>query len=163
MKKKVILYSIFLFLIDQITKFIFDRFFELDVPKRIFDMFFYITKTYNTGISFSLLSGSRILIILISLVILVFLYYYMKHFKENKRNLIAFSFIFGGLLGNLADRIIHGYVIDFLDFYIFGYNFPVFNIADMGICIGVALLLYSIYRGEDNENISRNRKQSKTR
>lgn len=78
----------------------------------------------------------------------------MKKFKENKRNIIAFSLLIGGLLGNLIDRIIHGYVIDFIDFYIFNYNYPIFNIADVCICIGVFILLYSIYLGEDNENSS---------
>ena len=75
----------------------------------------------------------------------------MKKFKNNKRNIIAFSCIYGGLIGNLIDRIFHGYVIDFIDFYIFNYNYPIFNIADASICIGVCLLIYSIYLGEDNE------------
>lgn len=75
----------------------------------------------------------------------------MKKFKSCKRNIIAFSLIYGGLLGNLIDRIIYGYVIDFIDFYIFNYNYPIFNIADACICIGVLVLLYSIYLGDDNE------------
>ena len=76
----------------------------------------------------------------------------MKKFKASKKNILAFSLVFGGLFGNLLDRIIHGYVIDFIDFYIFNYNYPIFNIADSCICIGIFILLYSIYMGEDNEN-----------
>lgn len=155
MKKKVLLYSIFLFLIDQMSKYTFDKLFPLGSSTRVCEKFFYITKTYNDGISFSMLSGSKWFIILISLIIILFLYFYSKNFKENKRNILAFSLVYGGLLGNLFDRIIHGYVIDFLDFYIFNYNYPVFNVADICICFGVALLLYAIYKGEDNENSSR--------
>lgn len=80
------------------------------------------------------------------------MYFYMQKFKQNRRNMIAFSLVIGGLLGNLIDRIIHGYVIDFIDFYVLNYNYPIFNFADSFICIGVCMLLYAIFMGEDNEN-----------
>lgn len=163
MKKKVLLYSIFLFLIDQISKFIFDKYFILNQSNRICEKFFYITLAHNEGVSFSMLQGSRIIIIIITILILIFLYKYQPKFKENTRNTIAFSLVYGGLLGNLFDRIIHGYVIDFLDFYIFSYDFPIFNIADICICFGIGLLIYAIYGGEDNEDNSKRRNKSKTR
>ena len=134
-------------LIDEASKIILDNVLSLGKSITIFDKFLYITKVYNDGISFSMLTGKRWLIVFFSILILIFLYFYMKKFKENKRNIIAFSLIFGGLLGNLIDRIIHGYV--------FNYNYPVFNLADSFICIGVLILLYSIYLGEDNENSSK--------
>ena len=151
MKKKIIIYSALIFLIDQISKFILDKVLVLGKSIKIFDKFLYITKVYNDGVSYSMLTGKRFFIILISIIILIFLCLYMKKFKNNKRNIIAFSCIYGGLIGNLIDRIFHGYVIDFIDFYIFNYNYPIFNIADASICIGVCLLIYSIYLGEDNE------------
>ena len=154
MKKKIFILSFIMLLIDQLSKIILDKVLILGKSIKIFDKFLYITKVYNDGISFSMLTGKRYLIIMISIIILIFLYFYMKKFKENKRNIIAFSLLIGGLLGNLIDRIIHGYVIDFIDFYIFNYNYPIFNIADVCICIGVFILLYSIYLGEDNENSS---------
>lgn len=163
MKKRVILYSIFLFLIDQITKFAFDKLLVIGSPIRVCEKLFYLNKSYNTGISFSLFTGNNILIILLTIIILIFLCFYAKEFKENERNVIALSLVFGGLFGNLCDRIIHGYVIDFLDFYIFSIDFPIFNFADMCICIGIAFLVYAIYKGEDNENSSRTRKLFKTR
>ena len=70
----------------------------------------------------------------------------MKKFKENKRNIIAFSLIFGGLLGNLIDRIIYGYVVDYLRFIIFGYNFPIFNLAD--ICFSLGDIYCGLKEGE---------------
>lgn len=163
MKKKVMLYSIFLFLVDQITKIIFDKNFILNQSNRVCDKFFYITLAHNEGVSFSMLSGSRILIIILTILILIFLFNYQKHFKDNKRNQVAFSLVYAGLLGNLVDRIIHGYVIDFLDFYIFSYDFPIFNVADICICIGISLIIYAIYKGEDNENNSKRRKLFKIR
>ena len=151
MKKKVILWSIILFIVDQISKLILDKVLVLGKSYAIFEKFLYITKVYNDGISFSMLQGFRWLIILISVVIMIFLYFYMAKFKENKRNALAFSLTFGGLFGNLVDRLVYGYVIDFIDFYIFNYNYPIFNLADSFICIGILILLYSIYLGEDNE------------
>ncbi len=155
MRKKIIIFSIMFLLIDQVSKIVLDNVLTLGKSISIFDKFLYITKVYNDGISFSMLTGKRWLIIICSILILVFLYFYMKKFKENKRNMIAFSLIFGGLFGNLIDRIIYGYVIDFIDFYIFNYNYPIFNLADSFICVGILILLYSIYLGEDNENSSK--------
>lgn len=155
MKRKITILSIILFIIDQTSKVVLDRLLTLNKSITIFDKFFYITKVYNDGISFSMLSGKKILIIIINILILVGLYFYMKKFKNNKRNYIAFSLVFGGLFGNLLDRIIYGYVIDFLDFNILGYNYPVFNLADSFIVIGICLILYAIYLGEDNENCSK--------
>ena len=154
MKKKVMIFSIILLLIDQISKIILDKVLVLGKSYTVLDRFLYITKAYNNGVSFSMLSGKRALIIVISLAVMIFLYFYMKKFKENKKNIIAFSLVFGGLFGNLIDRIIHGHVIDFIDFYVFNYNYPIFNLADSFICIGIIMLLYSIYMGEDNENNS---------
>lgn len=155
MKKKVILFSIILFVLDQISKLVVDKVLILGKSITIFDKFLYLTKAYNDGVSFSLLSGHRWIIILITLFLMVFLYLYMQKFKVNKRNMIAFSLVFGGLFGNLIDRIVYGYVIDFIDFFVFNYNYPIFNLADSFICIGVCILLYSIYMGEDNENSSK--------
>lgn len=151
MKRKIALFSCMFFIIDLISKLIVNKFLVLGKSISLLNEFLYLTKAYNTGISFGFLQGHRIIIILINIAILIFLYLYMQKFKPNKRNIIAFSLVFGGLFGNLFDRIIYGYVIDFIDFYIVNYNFPIFNFADIFICIGIALLLYAIFRGEDNE------------
>ena len=135
-------------LIDEASKIILDNVLSLGKSITIFDKFLYITKVYNDGISFSMLTGKRWLIVFFSILILIFLYFYMKKFKENKRNIIAFSLIFGGLLGNLIDRIIYGYVVDYLRFIIFDYNFPIFNLADICITIGVILLIINMLRKE---------------
>lgn len=154
MKKKIMLFSMLFFMFDQISKLLIDTFLVLGKSHTIFDKFLYVTKVYNDGVSFSMLSGHRWIVIAINILILVFLIFYMRKFKQNKRNLIAFSLVFGGLFGNLVDRFVYGYVIDFIDFYIFNYNYPIFNFADSFICIGILMLLYAIYMGEDNETSS---------
>ena len=152
MKKKILIFSIVFLAVDQISKIILDKILILGKSISIFEKFLYITKAYNDGISFSMLTGHRWLIILISIFVMLFLYFYMGCFKESKRNIIAFSLVYGGLFGNLIDRIVHGYVIDFIDFYVLNYNYPIFNLADSFICIGILMILYAIFLGEDNEN-----------
>ena len=83
---------------------------------------------------------------------------YSYFFKKTKLNTYGFGLLLGGILGNLSDRLIFGYVKDFLDFIIFKYDFPVFNIADICIVTGVALLIISILKGEDNSGSKSSRK-----
>lgn len=156
MKKKIIILGIILLFVDLITKYLIDINFNLMETKELIVNFFSITKVYNYGASWNLLSGYRILLILITLVILVFLYYYESKFIVNKRNIIAFSLLYSGIIGNLINRVFQGYIIDFLDFNIFGYDYPVFNFADIYIVCGIFLLIIAILKKEDaNENSSR--------
>jgi len=156
MKKKIVITGIVLLLIDIISKLIIDNSFHFMETRPIIMNFFSLTKVYNEGASWNILSGHRIILIIITIMVLVFLIYYMTKFKDNTRNLIAFSLLFSGIIGNLIDRVIYGYVIDFLDFTIFGYDYPVFNFADIFIVCGVILLGIAIYKKEDiNEDSSR--------
>ena len=74
--------------------------------------------------------------------------------KNTKFNMIGLGILLGGIVGNLLDRVLFGYVRDFLDIYIFKYNFPIFNIADICIVLGVIMLIISILRGEDKSGNS---------
>ena len=152
MKKKVFIWSLLFVFLDQLSKILLNNFLVVNKSYEIFAKFLYINVTYNDGISFSMLGGQRVLIILISLIIMFVLFRYMKTFKENKKNILAFALIYGGLFGNLIDRIVYGYVIDFLDFYVLSYDAPIFNLADSFICIGIGLLLYAVIKGEDSES-----------
>lgn len=96
----------------------------------------FFTSTVNTGIAFGFLQGYNWIFIIVSLIVLVIcIFNYKKHKLE-------FSLIIGGLLGNLTDRIFFGYVRDFIDLRIW----PVFNIADSVIVIGVLLLAYKMFK-----------------
>ena len=111
--------------------------------------FFNITCMYNDGAAWSMLSGYRILLIIISIAELIVLYFvFIKGKKLKTIEIIIMGMLIGGIVGNLIDRIVYGYVIDYLDFNIFGYNFPIFNLADSLIVISVGLLVYAMCKGD---------------
>ena len=107
----------------------------------------YLTDVHNEGAAFSIMYGLRYILIAISIAFLVLIIYYM--YKKKKYN-IEFALIIGGLLGNLIDRIVFGYVIDYIGVIIFKYYFPIFNIADALIVIGAIILLFR-KDGDKNE------------
>ena len=155
MKKGIYILSIVFLVIDQIIKFFVVNNIANEVV--VIDNFFSINYVCNSGAAFSLFSGQIIFLIVCNLVILGILYKYMNSFIVNKRNMLAFGLLIGGLLGNLVDRIRIFCVIDYLDFNILGYDAPIFNFADASIFIGVMLMIYAIFRNEDsNGNSNRN-------
>ena len=113
--------------------------------------FFYITYVKNTGMAWSLLNNQTLLLTIISAVVVIFIVYYICTNKLNTMYKVIYGLILGGAIGNLYDRIMFQYVRDFLDFYIFGYNFPVFNIADSALTIGIFLLLIQFIREEKHD------------
>lgn len=164
MSKKIYITAIVLFIIDQITKSFISTYLTLNQSIKVIKDFFYITYINNSGASFGMLKNSKLFLIILSLIAIIIILRYMNTFKKTKLNMIGFSLVLGGILGNLSDRILFGYVIDFFDFFIFSYNFPVFNFADVFIVIGVILLIISILRGEDqNGSKSSRRSKRKTR
>ena len=154
MSKKIYILAISIFIIDQLSKSIISTYLKLNQSIEVIKDFFYLRYINNTGASWGILSNSRILLIILSLIAIIILIRYMYSFKETKLNYIGFGFLLGGILGNLSDRLLHGYVKDFLDFIIFNYDFPVFNIADIFIVLGVIILIISIIRGEDKNGSS---------
>ncbi|MDI9541184.1 MAG: signal peptidase II [Bacillota bacterium] len=105
--------------------------------------FFYITYAENTGAAFSILKGQRWFFVIMALVVSVVIILYLIKHKPKSLEKISLLLILAGAIGNVIDRVAYGYVIDFLDFYIFGYDFPIFNIADSCITIGAVLLILS--------------------
>ena len=149
--KKVALLSLIVLVFDQILKFIIRSKLVLNEAINVIANFFNITYVENDGAAWNILSGNKIILILIALLVLFFIFYYFVFNKKlNKIEVIAYSLFIGGLLGNLWDRIFIGRVIDYLDFKIFGYNFPVFNLADICIVLGVLIIIINEIRGEIN-------------
>lgn len=107
----------------------------------------------NTGVAFSLLAGKTVLFLFIAVAICVIGWMYWR-MRENGSLLLklCFGLILGGAVGNLIDRVTHGYVVDFIHFQIPPdiFNFAVFNLADSGISIGVVLLAFLLWRGESH-------------
>lgn len=148
-KNKVYLTSVIVLLIDQIVKLLIKTNMNLNEEISIIPNFFSIQYLKNTGAGFSILENQTILLAITSIICISVIIYYLKK-EENLTTAMYLSFgmVLGGILGNLIDRIVYQGVIDFLSFQIFNYNFPVFNIADIGITIGV-LLLIIIYISRD--------------
>lgn len=141
-KNKVYLTSVIVLLIDQIVKLLIKTNMSLNEEISIIPNFFSIQYLKNTGAAFSILENQTILLAITSIICISVIIYYLKK-EENLTTTMYLSFglVLGGILGNLIDRIVYQGVIDFLSFQIFNYNFPVFNIADIGITIGVLLLI----------------------
>lgn len=159
----ILIMSLFLLSADIFTKYLINTNFKLMETKVIIVDFFSITKIYNEGASWNILSGYKYILIIIAIIMLITLYYYQRKFKLNDRNVIAFSAVYAGILGNLIDRIIYGSVIDFLDFHIFNYDFPVFNLADILIVFGIFLLIIAILKKEDINEFDSNKWRWKNR
>lgn len=132
MYKKVFLVSFLVLIIDELTKILVDNFLYVGESIKVINNFFYIMRTSNTGAAFSILEGKTILLLLVALVTIYYLIKYIKDFRESTRIIITFGLIIGGILGNFYDRLVFGYVRDFLKFIIFGYNYPIFNVAEIG-------------------------------
>ena len=146
-----IIISIILLCIDQISKLLIVNLLTKTDSITIIKNFFYLTYINNDGAAFSILVGKKFFLILIAVLVIVMLIRYIKKNNiQNKLELVSLALIIGGSLGNLMDRVVRGYVIDFLDFKIFNYNFPIFNLADTFIVIGVFLLLLKEIRKENN-------------
>jgi len=147
--KRIMLFSMIIFIIDQLVKLFVGFSLELNTSFTVFNNFFYISNVHNYGAAFSILYGNRIFLVIVSIITLVLVYYFLlKNKKFDWYNIIFYSLLIGGILGNLFDRIIYGYVIDYFDFYIFGYNFPIFNVADICIVISVVMIIIdTLWRG----------------
>lgn len=152
MNRKILIVAVLTLFIDQITKVIIEMLFHLNEEFIILKNFFSLHYINNYGVSWSMLENKTPFIIILSIISLIVIYRFMYLFKSNKRNNIAFGLVVGGLVGNLMDRWLFGYVRDFLDFQVFGYDYPIFNFADIAIVIGTILLLYAIIKGEDHSD-----------
>lgn len=136
--------ALLVLLIDQATKWL--MLLVVMAPPRIIEVtgFFNLVLAWNTGVSFSAFAGSgpagRWILVGVAVVICGFVLAWMG--RTQRRLLIAgFAVIVGGALGNVIDRLIHGAVVDFLDFHLAGWHWPAFNLADTAITLGVVAII----------------------
>ncbi|MDD2377761.1 MAG: signal peptidase II [Bacilli bacterium] len=149
--KKITIVSIVCILIDQLIKIIITNNITLNTGIEIIKDFFYLSHVRNYGAAWSIFTGSRIFLIIVAFVSLFVIYFLLIRKQELKRfDIICYGLLYGGIIGNLLDRIILGYVIDYLDFNIINYNFPVFNFADSLIVISVFLIIIKLLKEEKN-------------
>ncbi len=136
---------------DQLSKQIVNRTLATGETKEVIEGFLRVVNWQNTGAAWSMFEGSSLPLAALSLVALIALIKYRHHFETHTpTGKLALGLLIGGILGNLIDRVLYQHVIDFIRFYInrsdgpVGY--PAFNIADMGICMGVGLLFLLAWR-----------------
>lgn len=146
----ILIISIFLIILDQLSKYFIVEKMSLGQSNEVVNNFFSITSHRNRGAAWGILQDSRYFFLAVTVIFLIILGYYIYKQKDSitKFDVLTFSLILGGALGNFIDRLVRHEVVDFLDFKIFGYDFPIFNLADCYICIGVLFLLIKIYREE---------------
>jgi len=112
--------------------------------------FFNLILVYNPGAAFSFLSDAagwqRGFFIGIALVASVWIVYLLRRYAHQRPFALALSLVLAGAVGNVIDRVLHGAVIDFLDFHAYGYHWPAFNVADSAISCGAALLIWDAFR-----------------
>jgi len=141
--------------LDQITKYIADRNLDLRVPVEVF-LGLNMTLYYNKGAAFSFLSNAggwqRWFLMAISFVISLVLVFWLRNVDKNRKSLAwGLALILGGAIGNLIDRTLNGYVIDFIDVYYDYWHWPAFNIADSAISIGAGLLILDMFTYKETE------------
>jgi len=140
-----VLFVTILVIIDQYVKNLVVSNIELGKQIPLIDNFFSLTHVRNYGAGFSILQNERVFLIVLSCVAIIVLSYLLVKAKKNDTlSIISYILIISGALGNLIDRVRLGYVVDFLDFKIFGYDYPVFNVADSFITVGCFILIIMV-------------------
>ncbi len=137
--------SVVVVLIDQVTKLWVGHGFGYGESKTVTD-FFNLVLVYNSGAAFSFLSDAggwqRWLLSAVAVAASVWIIWLLSRHAHQRLFSCALALILGGALGNLVDRVMYGYVVDFLDFYWGAHHFPAFNVADSAVSCGAALLLW---------------------
>jgi signal peptidase II len=143
-----------IFALDQLTKLAVIKFLPVRNEVRVIPGFFNLVHWHNPGAAWSMFQNHNWLLAVISIIALGVLISVRRKFgSDTTLGSLALGLIFGGIVGNLLDRIVHHHVIDFLYFYLVTrsgrlYDFPAFNVADTAICTGVGLLFILSWRSD---------------
>ena len=140
----ILIIILFLF-IDQLIKFFVASNMYVGQSITIISNFFKITYVTNDGAAFNLFSGNILFLVIIAILVI---FYIIKNIKTlEKKEKYIYSILIAGILGNLIDRIFRGFVIDYIDFRIFGYDMAIFNFADICIvCSCILLVLMEAFK-----------------
>ncbi len=144
-KKNIPIFStaILIVIIDQSTKFLIKKNFQLNQSLPIIKNILHFTYITNTGSAFGLFKGFNYAFVIISLIVIGIIFYHLRKIKKNETALqISVGLLLGGSIGNLIDRLYYSAVIDFIDFRIW----PIFNIADSAVTISIVILIFIIWK-----------------
>jgi signal peptidase II len=136
-------------LFDQWTKWLIVKNMELGQSITLIDGFLSITSHRNKGAAWGILQDQMIFFYIITVIVVIGLIYYLhKHTADSLLQRIAIGFILGGAIGNFIDRLFRKEVVDFIDVMIFTYDYPIFNVADSFLFIGVVIFLIATFYDE---------------
>ncbi len=148
--------GIVIIFLDQVTKLLVVKFMELGESIPLIDGFLYLTSHRNEGAAWGMLQGRMWLFYIITVfVIVVLVIFYKREAKTSLLLQISLVLLMSGAIGNFIDRLFFQKVVDFVDTVIFGYDFPIFNVADASLTVGVILMMIQIFffdKGDKNEN-----------
>ncbi|CAD2076747.1 Lipoprotein signal peptidase [Jeotgalicoccus aerolatus] len=132
--------------IDQLTKFLVATQMSLGESIPVIGEYLKITSHRNSGAAWGMFEGRMLFFYIITVAVLVFLIYFYK--TEAKNNLlmqVGITLLMAGALGNFIDRLLFQEVVDFVDVLIINYDFPIFNVADSALTVGVIILLIEVF------------------
>lgn len=146
--------ALFVLAIDYASKKWVEHSLAMNETKHVLGDFFIITSIRNKGAAFGILQEKRLLFLAITLIVVAGIVWFMaKNRKSGKVLLLSgLGLVLGGAIGNFIDRAMYGQVVDFLQFTFGSYVFPIFNLADSGICVGVAMILLDAVLTSKKEN-----------
>ena len=152
----MVIYTLIVLIIDFISKLLVCHYLFTNESIILINNFLSITYVKNAGAAWSIFDDKSFVVLILSgIIILGIICYIVKEKPSHNLEKIAYSFILGGAIGNFIDRIVYGYVIDFIDINILGYNYPIFNLADVFIVIGVVLLVIFTWRWKNGDKRNR--------
>lgn len=141
--------ALFVIILDQLTKWLIVKNLQLGESIKIIENFLYITSHRNRGAAWGILQGQMWFFYAITVVVIIgIVWYIQKAVKGQWLMGVSLGLMLGGAIGNFIDRVFRKEVVDFINTYIFGYDFPVFNIADSALVIGVILLMIQMLKEE---------------
>lgn len=142
--------SIVLIALDQLTKYFVNAKIPIGESVEVIPQFFYLTHVRNEGAAMGILQGQRWIFMLFTMIVIIAAIVVMLSGKiKNHWGIVAVSLVLSGGIGNMIDRLFLGEVIDFFSFVFWGYEFYVFNVADVFVCCGVAILAVYILISKD--------------
>ncbi len=144
---------VLVFSLDRVTKVAIVDWLPYGALVPVLDGFFNLVHARNTGIAFSMFSDSSPIltkmilpgISILSVIVILWVFY--KYNSMSRSASVGLALIVAGALGNLYERLLFGYVVDFLDLYVSSYHWPAFNVADTAITVGAGLLILDSFRG----------------
>ncbi|WP_163579715.1 signal peptidase II [Gracilibacillus saliphilus] len=152
---RVYVIALVVVIVDQLTKWLIVTNMEIGERITVIEPFFYLTSHRNSGAAWGILQGQMFFFYIITVIVIGFIIFYIqKYGKESKWLRLALAFVLGGAIGNFIDRLFRKEVVDFFDVYIGTYDYPIFNIADSALVVGVIAIFIYTFLDERNKKRS---------